>query len=363
MHPDIYTYHRGREGQEPRDAVTGELLCDTEPVTTNHGWLPPATVVNIKVNFPIGDPHEEEYVDSDLEEEEKNDGNEAKFPASPCPERRAARTARAALSRATLRPGDGPGADATAAPAAQRRSKALPHYREVVRWDLADPATPSPEEYAARVACEWGLTFPQAMDLKDSIEDQLDDHCRQRSSVYFPSLVARDPYGAARPDAHFWPPEPCAFGTGARPRRVAAPKKGGPHGGKARTATARTATKARGRSAPAPRTRPPALIKPDRREIHVVPPDRVPAHDVKGDPHAREVLARAKAHSQALVAAAVARGEEALTATHSKVCHICKYRKESLLTFHCGKHHYCDNHCAVSGPCSSDRACDLRWCP
>ena len=112
-------------------------------------------------------------------------------------------------------------------------------------------------------------------------------------------------------------------------------------------------------SAPTPRARPPPPPKPDRRETHVVPPNQVPAHDVKGGPHAREVLARAKAHSKALVAAAVARGEETLTVTHNKMCHICKYRKESGLTFHCGKHNYCDNHCAVSGPCSSDRACDL----
>ena len=37
---DIFTYHRGRCGQEPRDPSTGELLCDTDPIDTNYKWQP-----------------------------------------------------------------------------------------------------------------------------------------------------------------------------------------------------------------------------------------------------------------------------------------------------------------------------------
>mmetsp|Transcript_12316 Transcript_12316/g.26896 ORF Transcript_12316/g.26896 Transcript_12316/m.26896 type:complete len:1235 (-) Transcript_12316:86-3790(-) len=66
---DIYTYHRGRAGYEPRHFKTGELLCGTDPVDTNYGWAPGKSLCKVVVKFALGDGGEgEEYGDSDEED-------------------------------------------------------------------------------------------------------------------------------------------------------------------------------------------------------------------------------------------------------------------------------------------------------
>ncbi len=44
---DMFTYHRGREGQEPRDNKSGELLCDVEPTDTNYGVTEPRLKIDL----------------------------------------------------------------------------------------------------------------------------------------------------------------------------------------------------------------------------------------------------------------------------------------------------------------------------
>lgn len=52
---DIYTYHRGRVGQEPRDA-RGNLLAITDAIDTNHDYKPPSsTIIKITLDFPFDD--------------------------------------------------------------------------------------------------------------------------------------------------------------------------------------------------------------------------------------------------------------------------------------------------------------------
>lgn len=51
---DIYSYHRGRVGQEPRDAK-GELLAPLDPIDTNHDWKPNGTTIKIQLDFPLDD--------------------------------------------------------------------------------------------------------------------------------------------------------------------------------------------------------------------------------------------------------------------------------------------------------------------
>jgi hypothetical protein len=53
---DIYTYHRGRVGQEPRSA-SGKLLAPTDPVDTNHDWTPSPTLIRITLDFPLTNEH------------------------------------------------------------------------------------------------------------------------------------------------------------------------------------------------------------------------------------------------------------------------------------------------------------------
>lgn len=58
---DIYSYHRGRVGQEPRDAK-GELLAPLDPIDTNHDWRPNnSTKLKIQLDFPLDDEGNSEY--------------------------------------------------------------------------------------------------------------------------------------------------------------------------------------------------------------------------------------------------------------------------------------------------------------
>eukprot|EP00934_Nitzschia_sp_Nitz4_P006935 Nitzschia sp. Nitz4//scaffold70_size99833//92652//96899//NITZ4_004611-RA/size99833-snap-gene-0.136-mRNA-1//1//CDS//3329557185//6925//frame0 len=52
---DMYSYHRGREGFEPRDSDTGELLCPLEGSDTNWENDAPKMVVPVDVKFPLDD--------------------------------------------------------------------------------------------------------------------------------------------------------------------------------------------------------------------------------------------------------------------------------------------------------------------
>ena len=69
--------------------------------------------------------------------------------------------------------------------------------------------------------------------------------------------------------------------------------------------------------------------------------------NAKSDIYADEILRRTKKQSVATVAECVARNEATLEIVKNEVCHICHNRKESGITFHCGRHSYCDYHTAT----------------
>ncbi|KAL7535634.1 hypothetical protein ACHAXR_006622 [Thalassiosira sp. AJA248-18] len=378
---DIYTYHRGRVGQEPRDPKTGELLCDTDPVDTNHGWIPPKTMVKVTIKFPLGDLNEEDCVDSDLDDDDDNndDGNvggdeEEEESGLLLPGRLDrsesvtssisasggghVRASRSRLSRGgsisgptTLAAATGNNAQKqpphqSQYPSQQSPSKSLPHFIETIQWDLTNPQTPTPEEYAANIATEFGLTFPQTMDLKESIERQLSEFARNQPYFYAP-IALLDPYGSERPNSHFGPPE---IHCGPVLNSGGSVAGGGGGANKPSVILHRSSSgvssSSRGGGGGTRPARPPGAIKPDRRGIHVVPQHEVPKAGATGDGYAAEVLKRAKSKSCMESAAAVAKGEEVLDIVHNEVCHICHNRKETGLTFHCGRHTYCDFHCA-----------------
>ena len=56
---DMYTYHRGREGSEPRDMETGELLCDVGPTDTSYGWDQKRLSTHVTISFPLGEGDED----------------------------------------------------------------------------------------------------------------------------------------------------------------------------------------------------------------------------------------------------------------------------------------------------------------
>ena len=355
---DIYTYHRGRTGQEPRN-IHGDLLCDTNPIDTNFNWNPSKTFVcKVTVKFPLGDLNEDEYEDSDLDDDDvdnKKDGDgggegskstsggselnlddfeikgSSSFKESAI--EAAQRASRSRLSRGSQQEiwdqkQNGQSSTSTFSAA----EDSLPHFVETVQWDLANPKTPSPEEYAANIATEWGLTFPQTMDLKESIEKQLEAFCNSQNKFYAPIAVV-DPYGSERPSAHYGPPEShCGpvLSTGGSARPIIRRAGGSTMSGASR------------------KSRPSGQIKPNPRGgIHVVPQEQVEKPNKKGDACCAEILKRIKQHSKNLVAECVSEGKATLQVVKNDVCHVCHNRKECGLTFHCGRHSFCEYHVAT----------------
>jgi hypothetical protein len=138
---DMHSYHRGREGMEPRDPETGELRFPPEPTDTNYDYDAPRMGATVVIEFPL-----EDETDSKSEENESMD-------------------------------------------------KAM--YQETLNWDLADPSTPSPLTFATDIASEYGLSFGQMMDLALSIQQQLDSHIQQ-NCAYSAPLALKDPAGNER---------------------------------------------------------------------------------------------------------------------------------------------------------------------
>lgn len=131
---DMYAYHRGREGFEPRNPGTSELLMPLEPTDTNDDVDAPRPTVQVKIEFPLGD--------EDPESE-----------------------------------------------------KAM--YREIVPWDLSNPEFPSPMLFASNLATEFGLDYAQTLDLGLSIQQQIEAFVRQNHNYCTPISV-KDPYGNER---------------------------------------------------------------------------------------------------------------------------------------------------------------------
>jgi hypothetical protein len=143
---DMYTYHRGREGMEPRDPDSGELLCDVEPTDTNHDWDTPKLNATVVIEFPLEDEDDYERTAARLKDKESE-------------------TAR---------------------------------YKETMAWDLSDSNTTTPQVFARNVAEEFGLSFGQTMDLALSIQQQLDAHVLQNCTYGVP-VTLKDPSENDRP--------------------------------------------------------------------------------------------------------------------------------------------------------------------
>ena len=137
---DMYSYHRGREGMEPRDADTGELLCVQEVTDTNHDLDAPKMVVSMVIQFPLGDDDDDDDDDNDKVGNIYGDRGDEMQKES------------------------------------KTKSCTEVVFRDVMDWDLLDPSTPSPIAFATSIAKEYGLTFGRTMDLAASIEQQIETH-------------------------------------------------------------------------------------------------------------------------------------------------------------------------------------------
>ncbi|GKY95530.1 hypothetical protein MPSEU_000514600 [Mayamaea pseudoterrestris] len=139
---DIYTYHRGREGLELRDASKGDLLCDVPFSDTNHTRDDlEALVATITIQFPLDKQQESHEEDSDDDDGEYNG--------------------------------------------------ACRYYVETIDWDLEDVESPPPPIFAAHIAEQFGLTLQETLQLTESIQQQLYDFLSDRAT-YSVALPTKD---------------------------------------------------------------------------------------------------------------------------------------------------------------------------
>jgi len=332
---DIYTYHKGRVGDEVRDPKTGELLCDSDPVDTNHKWIPPKMLVKVTVSFPLGDPDEEEYQDSDLSDEEEdaqNNINKGEFQGGDLSMRSTPTRASLSKSRFSRSSTDGNSLSGISDKIDKSADKELPRFVQTVDWDLGDPSTPTAEEYAATIASEFGLTFPQTMDLKESIQKQLADFTHRQPHFYAPIKIL-DPYGNERPNAAFGPPERHCGSVCGSGNKLSIRRSTSGASSSRRSTGGVSSSSSRG------------AVKPDRRGISVVPKDQIEGPNKSGNKFAEEILKRCKQSSKSLSTELISKGQAALSIQKNEVCHICHNRKDTVLCFPCGRHAYCDYHC------------------
>jgi hypothetical protein len=167
-------YHRGIVGKEPRCRSRGNLLCDTEPTDTNHGWDEPHLKLSVKVEFPLCDP---EWSDDEIGEDSDSVMDDFKEDVKASKRDKRHREGRKYLSETEKRI------------KREERMKSMPYFCENVEWDLSNPKTPTPILYAADIAAEFGLSFCSMLDLARSIQSQIDTFLRDNVNYHAPISV------------------------------------------------------------------------------------------------------------------------------------------------------------------------------
>ena len=291
---DIYAYHRGREGMEPRDPATGELVCDVEPTDTNYKLDEPRLSLNVTVKFPL------------VDEEDSKRGNKVDWPM----------------------------------------------FEDTIPWDLGDPETPTPMAFAVTTAETFGLTFGQTVDLATYIQDQIYRHIREHCG-YAEPVALTDGAGTERIQ---FPRHsiPHLYGAvcqnevvpGTRLAEVQPPSSRG----KARSAARASSTSNNqgttsrrssmsGNSGGRSQSRPPPVLYEEEDPI-----EEVYVEEVK-----RRLVEISKADVLAKSPDWAAGPLGCLEMRENWVCHICHKRNKLVGVFACGHatHSYCGSHLRV----------------
>jgi len=343
---DIFTYHRGVVGMEPRDEFTGHLLCPIKPSDTNHDWDEPNLKFKVIVTFPLEEPDfslldaKEQYCDKEFFQGDDFHDNQK------------------TLKRANKRRRDIDPQNNDILENKKRREKMLaelPWFQETIDWDLGNPLTPTPMNFAADVAADFGLSFCQTLDLAATIQTQIDDFVRKTIHYQMP-ITLYDSTGTSRFETSLGPPGlvvPKLLKGGLRATSITSTMKASmprkefskPSGKRLGTSSA---SKKRGTS---------VVRGFGLKGYDVVPKHLLPSHggnlpigrqkdtasySVEQE-YIDEMLSRAKAECIESL-----NGKE-YAIVENDVCHICHARKPSLVTFACGvkTHTYCDFHCST----------------
>lgn len=327
---DVYAYHRGREGRELRDETTGELLCgDVEPSDTNHhpgDKEPKSMTTSVTIKFPL---ENENDLDAEMESLQQSGSFD----------------------------------DANS-------NKRMRYYRDVLQWNLADPATPNPMTFAAGIAEDFGLTYTQMMDLVESIQRQLNAFIHEQC-MYAPALVLRP---------HQEKPPPLApnlyfdvNGTGLQGGTYhlpAAPKlKPAPPGLLQRTESCASTGKASSVTGNTKNGKKAGAQKRKRSSETIRKVEEIFYQQVRSrlrDVSARTVQEKAEARVEADDESSfesVQTNELNLVENH--VCHLCEIEQEVCGVFGCGdtSHAFCFNHLGEQLGLVDTTQLKLDYCP
>jgi hypothetical protein len=303
---DMFAYHRGREGMEPRDPDSGQLLCDVRPTDHMHNWDAPRMTVTITICFSL-------------------EGNGS------------------VNHNGIIREGE------------EDESKDAPQYSDTIQWDLTDTTTPAPVSYATSIAEEFGLSSGQTLDLAKSIQQQLDAHVAQKRA-YVDPFTLRDPSGTER--LLFGPPRLThRFGAvmdtmepGGMPlsrKEISQRQRKIPNVSR-RLSTGVYSSK--GSTSNGSSRRRKLARPPPERQAKVVVQNAEEESKVE-EKYRKEVLKRAREASMADCAAKTRGGVMgALKKQSDHHCHICHKRCPETFLFPCGNvsHSFCTKHCKVS---------------
>jgi hypothetical protein len=298
---DMFAYHRGREGMEPRDIETGELLCTQIATDTNHAVDAPKLVVTIAVEFPLED------------ETDTKDGRN---------------------SEATQIKSNDQGDNHNC-----HIDQAM--YNESITWDLGDASTPSPLMFATNIADEYGLSFGQMIDLATSMQEQIDAHLKQ-NFFYSASIALRDPHGD---DRRFVGPTRHTH----RYDQVVRVKEGGTPIGKKRPQ--RLPEKLPRQKSNVSSTGSVGSSRHRRRDERQYETIYLDEEEEIQEEFCKEVQKRGKEASKRSIAAKCTNGTVGLLQKKTDFhCHICHKRANVTYNFACQfvSHAYCTMHCKVS---------------
>ena len=401
---DIYAYHRGRAGLEPRSPRSGELLCDVAPSDTGQQFAQnkeaeeggdKKLIVTINISFPLCDM--DDVLEEEEEEEEENAtavaGNDTAqsksaeesggvskdLPLQKQNSRDAnyAGTSRHLLSRENSAASHQSRKNSSrGVPAANDKDAcpAIPRFHDQIEWDLSSPDTPTAMAYATSVASEFGLSFGQTLDLASSIQDQIDAFVRKSGIIRPLPVAAKDPLGADRPASSSVVLMPTLHGgahNGGGTVQVISQQQQ-EQGGVARANLSRTSSRV---SASSGRSR-----QRDAVEHSIVPEHMLKTFETEENKYSvaiefrREVVKRAKEeYRQQLIAeheGDVGDGGMVgnLEFVKDEVCHICHKRKSAGVKFSCKNHVFCENHCCTRMGFSAKAIRDgnpmaLDYCP
>jgi hypothetical protein len=146
-------------------------------------------------------------------------------------------------------------------------------FHDTITWDLLDPSTPTPEEFASNLAVEYSLSFRTTMEITESITKQIQEFVRRKVNRFYPPIVIKDAYGADHADRHFGPAEDAIGECFSRAHDAILTEGGGRRGRYAVISRNRndgtTASARKVKKEKSGRIRPLGQIKPQRGSIEV----------------------------------------------------------------------------------------------